>query len=77
MFSIFHILRVCCSLFFSLFPPAVMCHSGMLYHQCSSFCKHSCASLSVANICADDCAEGCNCPDGKYFEESVNFCVSM
>ncbi|XP_014743864.1 PREDICTED: otogelin-like protein [Sturnus vulgaris] len=56
---------------------AVMCHSGMLYHQCSSFCKHSCASLSMANICADDCAEGCNCPDGKYFEESVNFCVSI
>ncbi|NXL71128.1 OTOGL protein, partial [Leptocoma aspasia] len=56
---------------------AVMCHSGMLYHQCSSFCKHSCASLSMANICADDCAEGCNCPDGKYFEESVNFCVTI
>ncbi|XP_041265673.1 otogelin-like protein [Onychostruthus taczanowskii] len=56
---------------------AVMCHSGMLYHQCSSFCKHSCASLSMANICADDCAEGCNCPDGKYFEESINFCVSI
>uniref|UniRef100_A0A672TUZ7 Otogelin like n=1 Tax=Strigops habroptila TaxID=2489341 RepID=A0A672TUZ7_STRHB len=56
---------------------AVMCHSGMLYHSCSSFCKHSCASLSTANICGDDCAEGCNCPDGKYFEESVNFCVSI
>ncbi|XP_059672138.1 otogelin-like protein [Gavia stellata] len=56
---------------------AVMCHSGMLYHQCSSFCKHSCASLSMANICGDDCAEGCNCPEGKYFEESVNFCVSI
>ncbi|NXX87877.1 OTOGL protein, partial [Centropus bengalensis] len=56
---------------------AVMCHSGMLYHQCSSFCKHSCASLSMANICSDDCAEGCNCPDGKYFEESDNFCVSI
>ncbi|XP_014818799.1 PREDICTED: otogelin-like protein [Calidris pugnax] len=56
---------------------AVMCHSGMLYHQCSSFCKHSCASLSMANICGDDCAEGCNCPDGKYFEESVSFCVSI
>ncbi|KAM7128570.1 LOW QUALITY PROTEIN: otogelin-like protein [Ciconia maguari] len=56
---------------------AVICHSGMLYHQCSSFCKHSCASLSMANICGDDCAEGCNCPDGKYFEESVNFCVSI
>ncbi|KFQ95501.1 Otogelin-like, partial [Nipponia nippon] len=56
---------------------AVMCHSGMLYRQCSSFCKHSCASLSMAKICGDDCAEGCNCPDGKYFEESVNFCVSI
>uniref|UniRef100_A0A8C9ETU5 Otogelin like n=1 Tax=Pavo cristatus TaxID=9049 RepID=A0A8C9ETU5_PAVCR len=56
---------------------AVMCHSGMLYHQCSSFCKHSCASLSTGNICGDDCVEGCNCPDGKYFEESVNFCVSI
>ncbi|NWU28455.1 OTOGL protein, partial [Dyaphorophyia castanea] len=56
---------------------AVMCHSGMLYHQCSSFCKHSCASLSTANICADDCAEGCNCPDGMYFEEAVNFCVPI
>uniref|UniRef100_A0A8C4UPX3 Otogelin like n=1 Tax=Falco tinnunculus TaxID=100819 RepID=A0A8C4UPX3_FALTI len=56
---------------------AVMCHSGMLYHQCSSFCKHSCASLSTANMCGDDCAEGCNCPDGKYFEVSVNFCVSI
>ncbi|NXI53855.1 OTOGL protein, partial [Chloroceryle aenea] len=56
---------------------AVMCHSGMLYHQCSSFCKHSCASLSMATLCGDDCAEGCNCPDGKYFEETVNFCVSI
>ncbi|XP_054029763.1 otogelin-like protein [Dryobates pubescens] len=56
---------------------AVMCHSGMLYHQCSSFCKHSCSSLSMANICGDDCAEGCNCPDGKYFDETVNFCVSI
>ncbi|KAM6303379.1 otogelin-like protein [Podargus strigoides] len=56
---------------------AVMCHRGMLYHQCSSFCKRSCAALSMANICGDDCAEGCNCPDGKYFEESVNFCVSI
>ncbi|XP_071660051.1 otogelin-like protein [Patagioenas fasciata] len=56
---------------------AVMCHSGMLYHQCSSFCKHSCASLSMTNACGDDCAEGCNCPDGKYFEESVNSCVSI
>ncbi|NXO87561.1 OTOGL protein, partial [Sitta europaea] len=55
----------------------VVCHNGMLYHQCSSFCKHSCSSLSMASICADDCAEGCNCPDGKYFEESVNFCVSI
>uniref|UniRef100_K7G6F8 Otogelin like n=1 Tax=Pelodiscus sinensis TaxID=13735 RepID=K7G6F8_PELSI len=55
----------------------LVCRSGMLYHQCSSFCKHSCSSLSSPHICNDDCAEGCNCPDGKYFEESINFCVPI
>ncbi|XP_053262546.1 otogelin-like protein [Podarcis raffonei] len=56
---------------------ALMCRSGMLYHQCSSFCEHSCSSLSFLDACDHDCAEGCNCPDGKYFEESINFCVPM
>uniref|UniRef100_A0A7M4E6M8 Otogelin like n=1 Tax=Crocodylus porosus TaxID=8502 RepID=A0A7M4E6M8_CROPO len=56
---------------------AVVCHSGMVYHHCSSTCKHSCSSLSTLNVCGPDCAEGCNCPDGKYFEESFKFCVPL
>ncbi|XP_019370333.1 PREDICTED: otogelin-like protein [Gavialis gangeticus] len=56
---------------------AVVCHSGMVYHHCSSTCERSCASLSTLNVCGPDCAEGCNCPDGKYFEESFKFCVPL
>ncbi|XP_061495635.1 otogelin-like protein [Rhineura floridana] len=56
---------------------ALMCRSGMLFHRCSSFCEHSCSSLSFLDVCDHDCAEGCNCPDGKYFEESINFCVPI
>uniref|UniRef100_A0A8C0J7V9 Otogelin like n=1 Tax=Chelonoidis abingdonii TaxID=106734 RepID=A0A8C0J7V9_CHEAB len=56
---------------------ALVCRSGMLYHRCSSFCEHSCSSLSAPHVCNGDCAEGCNCPDGKYFEESINFCVPI
>uniref|UniRef100_F7G035 Otogelin like n=1 Tax=Ornithorhynchus anatinus TaxID=9258 RepID=F7G035_ORNAN len=56
---------------------AVICQRGMLYHRCSSFCQHSCTSLSTGRTCDDECAEGCNCPEGKYFEESINFCVPV
>uniref|UniRef100_A0A670YLF4 Otogelin like n=1 Tax=Pseudonaja textilis TaxID=8673 RepID=A0A670YLF4_PSETE len=56
---------------------ALVCRSGMLYHPCSSFCEHSCSSLSLRDDCDNDCAEGCNCPEGKYFEESINFCVPI
>uniref|UniRef100_A0ABM5GFJ0 Otogelin-like protein isoform X4 n=1 Tax=Pogona vitticeps TaxID=103695 RepID=A0ABM5GFJ0_9SAUR len=55
----------------------VVCRSGMLYHPCSSFCEHSCSSLSALDVCDHNCAEGCNCPDGKYFEDSISFCVPM
>nr|XP_060635515.1 otogelin-like protein [Anolis sagrei ordinatus] len=56
---------------------ALVCKSGMLYHSCSSFCEHSCSSLPVLDTCDHDCAEGCNCPQGKYFEDSINFCVPV
>uniref|UniRef100_G1KPN8 Otogelin like n=1 Tax=Anolis carolinensis TaxID=28377 RepID=G1KPN8_ANOCA len=56
---------------------ALVCRSGMLYHSCSSFCEHSCSSLPVLDTCDHDCAEGCNCPQGKYFEDSINFCVPV
>ncbi|KAF7248534.1 Otogelin-like protein, partial [Varanus komodoensis] len=56
---------------------ALVCRSGMLYHPCASFCERSCSSHSIPDVCSHDCAEGCNCPDGKYFDESINFCVPM
>ncbi|XP_077119007.1 otogelin-like protein [Ranitomeya variabilis] len=55
----------------------VICRYGMLYHQCSSSCGRTCSSLSLGEICTDECIEGCNCPDGKYFDEAVNFCVPI
>ncbi|KAH0506649.1 Otogelin-like protein [Microtus ochrogaster] len=56
---------------------AVVCQKGMLYHHCSSFCLRSCTSLSSPEQCDDDCAEGCNCPEGKFYEDTLNFCVPM
>ncbi|XP_078505406.1 otogelin-like protein [Lissotriton helveticus] len=55
----------------------VICRHGMLYHQCSSSCGRSCSSISTEEVCGPECIEGCNCPDGKYFEESINFCVAL
>ncbi|XP_029452978.1 otogelin-like protein [Rhinatrema bivittatum] len=56
---------------------AVSCQYGMLYHRCSTYCAHSCSLLSAGEACGDECIEGCNCPDGKFFEESINFCVPI
>ncbi|KAB1269975.1 Otogelin-like protein [Camelus dromedarius] len=55
----------------------LVCQKGMLYHHCASFCRRSCISLSSPEQCTDDCAEGCNCPEGKYYEDTLSFCVPM
>ncbi|KAG9490463.1 hypothetical protein GDO78_006026, partial [Eleutherodactylus coqui] len=55
----------------------VICRYGMMYHQCSSYCGRTCLSLSLGEVCTDECIEGCNCPDGKYFDESLSFCVPI
>ncbi|XP_075062082.1 otogelin-like protein [Mixophyes fleayi] len=55
----------------------VICRYGMLYYQCSSYCGRTCSSLSLGEVCSDECIEGCNCPDGKYFDESLSFCVPI
>uniref|UniRef100_A0A3Q2Z3M8 Otogelin like n=1 Tax=Hippocampus comes TaxID=109280 RepID=A0A3Q2Z3M8_HIPCM len=52
----------------------VVCLGGMLYHSCVSSCGRSCRALSSMEICnPDDCAEGCGCPEGSYYDD-VNFC---
>uniref|UniRef100_A0A8I3RW39 Otogelin like n=2 Tax=Canis lupus familiaris TaxID=9615 RepID=A0A8I3RW39_CANLF len=55
----------------------VVCQKGMLYHHCASFCRRSCVSLAAPEQCNDDCAEGCNCPEGKYYEDTLHFCVPI
>ncbi|KAM8971994.1 otogelin-like protein [Pelodytes ibericus] len=55
----------------------VVCRYGMLFHQCTSYCGRTCYSLSAGEVCSDECVEGCNCPDGKYFDETLNFCVAI
>ena len=55
----------------------LVCQKGMMYHHCASFCRRSCVSLSAPEQCHDDCAEGCNCPEGKYYEDTLSFCVPM
>ncbi|KAF3825973.1 hypothetical protein GH733_006087 [Mirounga leonina] len=55
----------------------VVCQRGMLYHHCSSFCRRSCTALAAPERCSDDCAEGCNCPEGKYYEDTLSFCVPI
>ena len=57
--------------------PGVVCQKGMLYHHCASFCRRSCVSLSSLEQCPEDCAEGCSCPEGKYYEDTLSFCVPM
>ncbi|XP_077453342.1 otogelin-like protein isoform X3 [Stigmatopora argus] len=56
----------------------VVCLGGMLYHSCASSCGRSCRSLSSMEICnPDDCAEGCGCPDGSYYDDMRQRCVRL
>ncbi|XP_057692652.1 otogelin-like protein isoform X4 [Corythoichthys intestinalis] len=56
----------------------VVCLGGMLYHSCVSSCGRSCRALSSMEICnPDDCAEGCGCPDGSYYDDVRQRCVRV
>uniref|UniRef100_A0A672IKX6 Otogelin-like n=1 Tax=Salarias fasciatus TaxID=181472 RepID=A0A672IKX6_SALFA len=53
----------------------VVCLGGMLYHSCVSSCGRSCRALSNTELCSpDDCAEGCGCPDGSYYDDVRQRC---
>uniref|UniRef100_A0A8C8M7N0 Otogelin-like n=1 Tax=Oncorhynchus tshawytscha TaxID=74940 RepID=A0A8C8M7N0_ONCTS len=48
----------------------VVCMGGMLFHSCVSSCGRSCRSLSSGETCNhDDCAEGCGCSEGSYYDD--------
>lgn len=56
----------------------VVCLGGMLYHSCVSSCRRSCRALSGTETCnLDDCAEGCGCPDGSYYDDVRQRCVQL
>uniref|UniRef100_A0A8C7IH43 Otogelin-like n=1 Tax=Oncorhynchus kisutch TaxID=8019 RepID=A0A8C7IH43_ONCKI len=54
----------------------VVCMGGMLFHSCVSSCGRSCRSLSSGETCNhDDCAEGCGCSEGSYYDDVRQRCV--
>ncbi|CAG5958074.1 unnamed protein product, partial [Menidia menidia] len=56
----------------------VVCLGGMLYHSCVSSCGRSCRVLSSTETCDhNECAEGCGCPDGSYYDDVRQRCVQM
>uniref|UniRef100_A0A674BVF8 Otogelin like n=1 Tax=Salmo trutta TaxID=8032 RepID=A0A674BVF8_SALTR len=54
----------------------MVCLGGMLYQSCVSSCGGSCRSLSSGETCNhDDCAEGCGCSKGSYYDDVRQRCV--
>uniref|UniRef100_UPI00398F3BBE otogelin n=1 Tax=Pristiophorus japonicus TaxID=55135 RepID=UPI00398F3BBE len=54
---------------------AISCPETMKYGTCVSFCNQKCQSLSMPEDCSGECAEGCNCPDGTYYNTRTHTCV--
>ncbi|XP_056138191.1 otogelin-like protein [Lampris incognitus] len=56
----------------------VVCLGSMLYHSCVSSCGRSCRALSSTETCShDDCAEGCGCSEGSYYDDVRQRCVQL
>ncbi|KAJ8373644.1 hypothetical protein SKAU_G00042240 [Synaphobranchus kaupii] len=57
----------------------MVCLGGMMYDSCTSSCGRTCQSLSSGEVCPeeedDDCAEGCSCADGSFYDEVRQRCV--
>ncbi|KAL0968337.1 hypothetical protein UPYG_G00265580 [Umbra pygmaea] len=56
----------------------VVCLGGMLYQSCVTSCGRSCRSISSGETCnPDDCAEGCGCSEGSYYDDVRQRCVQL
>ncbi|XP_008410626.1 otogelin-like protein isoform X1 [Poecilia reticulata] len=56
----------------------VVCLGGMQYHSCVSSCGRSCRGLANTETCSPaDCAEGCACLDGSYYDDVRRRCVQL
>ncbi|KAJ8402412.1 hypothetical protein AAFF_G00369010 [Aldrovandia affinis] len=56
----------------------VVCLGGMMFQPCTSTCGRTCRSLSSKEVCNDDdCAEGCSCVEGSFYDEVRQRCVQI
>uniref|UniRef100_A0A672K9J5 TIL domain-containing protein n=1 Tax=Sinocyclocheilus grahami TaxID=75366 RepID=A0A672K9J5_SINGR len=46
----------------------MVCLGGMMYHPCTSACGRTCQSISSGEVCDGDCAEGCSCTEGTFYD---------
>uniref|UniRef100_A0A8C6E4J9 von Willebrand factor n=1 Tax=Moschus moschiferus TaxID=68415 RepID=A0A8C6E4J9_MOSMO len=45
------------------------CPAGMEYKECVSPCHRTCRSLSITEVCQEQCVDGCSCPEGQLLDE--------
>lgn len=55
----------------------LVCLGGMMYHPCTSACGRTCQSISSAELCDGDCAEGCGCTEGTFYDHARQRCVLL
>ncbi|XP_051579938.1 otogelin-like protein [Myxocyprinus asiaticus] len=55
----------------------MVCLGGMMYHPCTSACRRTCQSISSGEVCDGDCAEGCSCTDGTFYDHARQRCVLL
>ncbi|NP_001316017.1 von Willebrand factor precursor [Oryctolagus cuniculus] len=44
------------------------CPAGMEYKECVSPCTRTCQSLHIAEVCPEQCVDGCSCPEGQLLD---------
>uniref|UniRef100_H2ZP85 VWFD domain-containing protein n=1 Tax=Ciona savignyi TaxID=51511 RepID=H2ZP85_CIOSA len=57
----------------------VTCTQGRVWDECNNDnCDVTCQMISNANQCnaVRECVEGCRCPVGQVFDESIDYCVN-
>ncbi|XP_059362862.1 otogelin-like protein [Carassius carassius] len=55
----------------------MVCLGGMMYHPCTSACGRTCQSISSGEVCDGDCAEGCSCTEGSFYDHARQRCVPL
>ena len=54
---------------------AIQCPTGMVYHECGSYCPPTCDDIDAVKTCQGGCIAGCFCPDGQVLLNGT--CVDL